>query len=43
MAEPMEPEASEEMPEEVMAEQAEMAEVASEADPFADVDPFNQQ
>ena len=43
MAAPMEPEASEEMPEEMMAEQAEMAEVASEADPFADVDPFNQQ
>jgi hypothetical protein len=34
---------AEEMPEEMMAEQAEIAGVASEADPFADVDPFNQQ
>ena len=39
MAEPE----TEEMPEEVMAEQAEVAEMASDADPFAGLDPFNQQ
>lgn len=40
---PTHEEAPEEMPEELMAEQAEVAEEAAEADPFADGDPFNQQ
>lgn len=34
--------AQEEMPEELMAEQAEAAEENADADPFADDDPFNQ-
>ena len=39
---PTHEETSEEMPEELMEQQAEAAEEADDADPFADVDPFNQ-
>ena len=40
---PTHEEAPEEMPEEIMQEQAEVAEEAENADPFAEGDPFNQQ
>lgn len=40
---PTHEEASDEMPEEIMQEQAEVAEETENADPFADGDPFNQQ
>jgi hypothetical protein len=39
---PTHEETSEEMPEELMEQQAEVASEAGNADPFADVDPFNQ-